>query len=60
MNKTESLLFRVLQSRESGGGRLNNVINDWTDPSGHGGYGANPGEGAMKASKRNLNLEGYK
>ena len=42
MNKIESLLFRVLQSRESGGGRLDNVINDWTDPLGHGGYRANP------------------
>ena len=42
MNKIEFLLFRVLQSRESGGGRLDNVINDWTDPPELGDYGANP------------------
>ena len=43
MNKIESLHFRILQSRESRGARLDNVINDWTDPPEHGDYGANPG-----------------
>lgn len=42
MNKIEFLLFRVLQSRESGGGRLDNVINDSTDPPERDDYGVNP------------------
>ena len=60
MNKIEFLLFRVLQSRQSGGGRLDNVINDSTDPPERDDYGVNPEQRSMKASKSNLNLEGYK